>query len=307
MMSNVSHEPYGEGVSERRDAMAPELSEAAREGAAGAAADGLSGARKGAARPIAAERAGNPVDDDRENSAVPLAELDYAVIDVETTGFSPEDSAITEVGAVRVRGGQPVAEFTSLVNPGIPVPASIEALTGIDDEMLRTAPPVAAVLPGLLAFADGCVLAAHNARFDVGFLTAACAAAGLPWPGFAVIDTVRLARHLMVVPDEVPDRKLGTLADFFGTTVAPAHRALADARATADILMRLVERLAGQGVTTMDELTAWLAERDAAEEAAPALAARAREGRRWRRWLARALRWLGRRRDTLRAWLPRLS
>ncbi len=248
------------------------------------------------------------VNDIRVSSAVPLAELDYAVVDVETTGFSPQDSAITEIGAVRVRHGQAVAEYTSLVNPGTPVPAQVEALTGIHDDMLRTAPPAAAVLPGLLAFADGCVIAAHNARFDLGFLTAACEAAGLPWPGFAVIDTVRLARYLMVVPDEVPDRKLGTLAEFFGTPVQPSHRALADARATADILMRLVERLAGRGVTTMDELTAWLAEQDAADEAARAAASRARDADRgWRRWLARALRWPRRRPDNLRAWLPRLS
>ncbi len=241
------------------------------------------------------------------NSAVPLAELDYAVVDVETTGFRPQDSAITEIGAVRVRGGQAVAEYTSLVNPGTPVPAQVEALTGIDDDMLRTAPPAAAVLPGLLAFAEGCVFAAHNARFDLSFLTAECEAAGLPWPGFAVIDTVRLARYLMVVPDEVPDRRLGTLAEFFGTPVRPSHRALDDARATADILMRLVERLAGRGVTTMGELTAWLAEQDAAEEAARALA-RAREVKgRWRRWLARALRWPRRQADNLRAWLPPLS
>jgi DNA polymerase III subunit epsilon len=250
---------------------------------------------------------GDPVNDIRVSSAVPLADLDYAVVDVETTGFSPRDSAITEIGAVRVRRGQAIAEYTSLVNPGTPVPAQVEALTGIHDDMLRTAPTAAAVLPGLLAFADGCVIAAHNARFDVGFLTAACEAAGLPWPGFAVIDTVRLARHLMVVPDEVPDRRLGTLADFFGTPVRPSHRALADARATADVLMRLVERLAGRGITTMDELTAWLAERDAAEEAARELASRARDAAPgWRRWLARAVRWARHRTDNLRAWLPRL-
>jgi DNA polymerase-3 subunit epsilon len=138
--------------------------------------------------------------------------LDYAVVDVETTGWAPADSGITEIGAVRVHSGQVVAELTSLVNPGTPVPADIAELTGIDDEMLTGAPSIAAVLPGLLAFADGCVLTAHNARFDLSFLIAACEAAGLPWPGFPVLDTVRLARYLMAVPDEVPDCKLGTLA-----------------------------------------------------------------------------------------------
>lgn len=219
----------------------------------------------------------------------PLADLDYVVVDVETTGWTPQDSGITEIGAVRVRHGQVVTEFTSLVNPGIPVPASIEQLTGIDDEMLAEAPPVASVLPGLLAFAQGGVLAAHNARFDLAFLTAASEAAGLTWPGFVVIDTVRLARHLIVVPDEVPDRKLGTLAGYFGTKVQPSHRALADARATADVLARLISRLADRGVSTLEGMTAWLAEQDAAEEAARAAAEAERAGPPWRRWL-RALR-----------------
>jgi DNA polymerase-3 subunit epsilon len=240
----------------------------------------------------------------------PLARLDYAVVDVETTGWAPVDSGITEIGAVRVRDGQVVAEFTSLVDPGTPVPADIAVLTGIDDEMLAGAPPIAAVLPGLLAFADGCVLTAHNARFDLSFLTAACEAAGLPWPGFPVLDTVRLARYLMTVPDEVPDCKLGTLAAFFGSPAQPSHRALADARATADVLMHLVGRLAERGVTTLDELTMWLADRDAAEEAARAREAqRAAQARlaaaaervaaaeealwpRWQRWLRGVARWL---------------
>ena len=209
-----------------------------------------------------------PVPDIR---SAPLAELDFTVVDVETTGWAPDEAAITEIGAVRVHGGQVVAEFSSLVNPGTPVPPAITELTGISDDMLASAPPVAAVLPGLLAFADGSVLAAHNAPFDLRFLTAACAGAGRDWPGFEVLDTVRLARHLMATPQEVPDRKLATLASFFGTPVRPSHRALDDARATAAVLRRLLARLADQaGISTLDELDAWLAERDAAQRAARA-------------------------------------
>lgn len=195
---------------------------------------------------------------------VRLRDADFTVVDVETTGWSPGEAGITEVGAVRVRRGEVVAEFTSLVNPGTPVPAPITELTGISDPMLALAPPIAAVLPGLLAFADGSVLAAHNAPFDLGFLTAACAAAGLTWPGFEVLDTLRLARHLMATPDEVPDCKLRTLAAYFGTPVQPSHRALADARATAAVLGQLLLRLADREVHTLGELRAWLAERDAA-------------------------------------------
>jgi DNA polymerase III subunit epsilon len=231
--------------------------------------------------------------------SVPLADLDFTIVDVETTGWAPEDAGITEIGAVRVHGGTLIAEFGSLVNPGTPVPPAITELTGISDQMLTSAPPVAAVLPGLLAFAEGSVLAAHNAPFDLAFLTAACAAMGCAWPGFEVLDTVRLARHLMATPQEVPDRKLATLARFFGTPVRPSHRALDDARATAVVLGELLGRLADRaGVMTLDDLDAWLAARDAEEAARRARAAGTVDDRPavasvlegWLAWLLRAVR-----------------
>ena len=187
---------------------------------------------------------------------VPLAELEFAVVDLETTGWSPESAAITEIGAVRVRGGGRQGEFASLVNPGMPVPPSIENLTGISDWMLAAAPKLTSVLPGLLRFAEGCVLVAHNAPFDLGFLLAACGDCGLTWPGFTVLDTVTLARQVMD-PDEVPDCKLGTLAGFFGARTAPSHRALADARATAHVLGWLIRRLTHRGMRTLNELRGW--------------------------------------------------
>ncbi len=231
--------------------------------------------------------------------SVPLADLDFTVVDVETTGWAPEDADITEVGAVRVHGGTVIAEFGSLVNPGKPVPEVITDLTGISDQMLTSAPPVAAVLPRLLAFAEGSVLAAHNAPFDLRFLTAACAAAGRDWPGFEVLDTVRLARHLMATPQEVPDRKLATLATFFGTPVRPSHRALDDARATAVVLGELLGRLATrEGVMTLDDLDGWLAARDAEAAARHAEAAAGGENpasapERWLAWVVRLLRRFG--------------
>jgi len=239
--------------------------------------------------------------------SVPLHKLDFTVVDVETTGWEPADSAITEIGAVRVRGAnlgeyRVAAEFGSLVNPGSPVPTAITELTGISDEMLVSAPPVAAVLPGLLEFAAGSVLTAHNAPFDLKFLTSACAGTGLAWPDFEVVDTVRLARHLTAKPEEVPDRKLSTLAAFFGTPVRPSHRALDDAHATAVVLTRLLARLAErEEVMTLDDLDAWLAERDAeaaarhATAATRATAASAVPALPPERWLARLLRLLRRR------------
>jgi DNA polymerase III subunit epsilon len=193
---------------------------------------------------------------------VDLGLLEFAVVDLETTGWSPEQAAITEIGAVRVRAGARrgefvrQGEFASLVNPGTPVPPGIADLTGITDWMLAAAPRLGAVLPGLLDFARGCVLVAHNAPFDLGFLVAGCDDCGLAWPGFTVLDTVMLARRVMD-PDEVPDCKLGTLAGFFGARTAPNHRALADARATADVLSWLIRRLAHRGIRTLRQLSTW--------------------------------------------------
>jgi DNA polymerase-3 subunit epsilon len=168
-----------------------------------------------------------------------FCDADFVVVDVETTGWDPGQAAITEIGAVRLHGGQVTGEFSALVNPGQPIPPDITALTGITDGLVSQAPPVAAVLPGFLAFASGCALAAHNAPFDLNFLAAACRECGIGWPAFAVLDTAVLAR-LVLDPADVPDRKLITLAEFFAAGTAPCHRALADAKATADVLLALL-------------------------------------------------------------------
>jgi DNA polymerase-3 subunit epsilon len=188
-----------------------------------------------------------------------VAELDrtgFVIVDVETTGWLPADAGITEIAAVRIGGGQPRAEFSALVNPGHPIPADIVALTGITDAMVSQAPPIGAVLPGFLAFASGCVLTAHNAPFDIGFLTTACGASDIAWPDFPVLDTAALARSVLGEA-EVPDCKLATLASFFGAGTEPRHRALDDARATADVLQALLARLARIGVHTLAEISAW--------------------------------------------------
>lgn len=186
---------------------------------------------------------------------LPLAGIDFVVVDVETTGWLPERAGITEIGAVRISAGRPAAEFSALVNPGSAIPADIVALTGITDEMVNQAPPVSAVLPCFLGFARGCVLAAHNAPFDVGFLAAACGGTRLCWPAFPVLDTAALARWVLGYT-EVPDCKLATLARFFAAQTTPCHRALADAKATADVLQALLRRLASAGVRSFAEIGA---------------------------------------------------
>lgn len=175
----------------------------------------------------------------------PLADLDLVVLDLETTGWRPAEAAITEIGAVRLSGDQVTGEFSSLVRLSGPIPEEIRELTGITEQMVRRAPPVRRALTAFLAFADGCMLAAHNAPFDLGFLTTACAASGLAFPRAAVLDTAVLAR-LLLGPREVADCKLATLAAYFGTRTRPCHRALADAKATADVLAGLLDLAAAR-------------------------------------------------------------
>jgi DNA polymerase-3 subunit epsilon len=185
-----------------------------------------------------------------------LADTTFVVVDLETTGGSPADCGITEVGAVKVRGGQVLGEFHSLVNPGAPIPPFVAVLTGITDGMVATAPCEAEVVPAFLEFARGAVLVAHNARFDTGFLKAACERLGLRWPAPAVLDTVLLARQVLT-RDEAPNVKLSTLSAVFRTSTRPEHRALADARATVGVLHGLLERVGNRGVHTLGDLVEW--------------------------------------------------
>lgn len=194
-----------------------------------------------------------PVQLGLDEIGTPLRDVTFVVVDLETTGGSPTDAGITEIGAVKVRAGEVEGEFQTLVDPGVPVPAFIARLTGISSAMVATAPRIEAVLPSFLEFARGAVLVAHNAPFDVGFLRAACRATGYDWPRFQVLDTVQLARRV-VTRDEAPNHKLSTLAALFRATVTPEHRALADARATVDVLHALLGRLGPLGVTHLEDL-----------------------------------------------------
>lgn len=181
-----------------------------------------------------------------------LSEVTFCVVDLETTGGAETDM-ITEVGAVKVRGGQVLGEFQSLVNPRSHIPPLIAVLTGITNQMVAQAPPLTEVLPAFLAFAEGTVLVAHNAPFDVGFLRRACTALEYPFPRWPVVDTAALARSILL-RDEVRNCKLGTLAAHFRTTVTPNHRALTDAQATVDVLHGLMERVGNLGVHTLEDL-----------------------------------------------------
>ncbi len=193
-----------------------------------------------------------------------LHQTTFVVLDIETTGASPKVGAgITEIGAVKVRGGEVIGIFESFINPGESIPTYITALTGITDEMVLGAPPIEMVLPSLLEFLgheDETVVVAHNAPFDLGFLKAAAQTHEYSWPKYQVLDTVKLARHLLT-RDEVYDCKLSTLAQFFETPIQPTHRALDDAHSTVAVLHGLFERLGSFEVDTVEKLFNFLSDK----------------------------------------------
>lgn len=183
-----------------------------------------------------------------------LRDVTFVVVDLETTGGSAAaGSSITEIGAVKVCRGEVLAEFQTLVRPTEPIPAFISVLTGITNAMVAGAPRIESALPAFLEFARGCVLVAHNAPFDIGFLRHYAALQALPWPRFDVLDTAKLARRVLT-RDDTPDCKLASLAKMFRASTTPNHRALSDARATVDVLHGLLERLGNLGVHTLEEL-----------------------------------------------------
>ena len=186
-----------------------------------------------------------------------LQETTFVVVDLETTGASPKKgAAITEIGAVKVKGGEIIGEFKSFVNPLSPIPEYITAMTGICDLMLADAPVIDEIFPTFLEFVGShneAVLVAHNAPFDLSFLKSAAKDLDYEWPKYKTLDTVTIARQLLTKED-VRDCKLGTLAQFFGTKTEPNHRALDDAKATTEILHGLFERLGSLEITTLDEL-----------------------------------------------------
>jgi DNA polymerase-3 subunit epsilon len=183
---------------------------------------------------------------------VPLSEVTFCVLDLETTGGSPVDSRITEIGAVKVRGGERLGTFQTLVDPREPIPPYVSHLTGIDDLLVAGEPPIEQVLPALAEFVRGAVFVAHNAGFDFGFVNAALERNDYPpLPGPPVC-TAKLAKR--VVWPEVPNVRLQTLARYFRTRAQPVHRALADAEATVEVLYGLLDLSGRLGISTLGDL-----------------------------------------------------
>jgi DNA polymerase III epsilon subunit family exonuclease len=179
-----------------------------------------------------------------------LEEATFVVFDLETTGLAPRTARPCEIGAVRVRALELEERFQTLANPGARLQPAVAALTGLRDEELRRAPPVAACVRRFLAFAGDAVLVAHNARFDMAFLDHETMRLTGQRVAATVVDTVGLARRLL---GRQP-ANLGALAHRFVTDARPCHRALPDAEATAEILLRLIGMAQERGARTVGDL-----------------------------------------------------
>ncbi len=193
------------------------------------------------------------VDDLKEivtNDAGQSLEEDFVVFDIETTGFSPIHNRIIEIGAVRIRGGKIADTFSSFVNPRVPIPFEIEKLTSINDEMVQDAPEIEEVLPAFLKFAEGAVMVAHNADFDMSFIRENAKRQGIR-RNDTYVDTVALSRALL--PNQAK-HTLDAVAKSMGVSLENHHRAVDDAAATAEIFEKFLARLRKDGMSSLKEM-----------------------------------------------------
>ena len=174
----------------------------------------------------------------------------YVVFDLETTGFSPIQDKIIEIGAVKVERGVITERFSTFVNPKIPIPFKITQLTSITDDMVVDAETIDVVLPKFLDFIGDAVLVAHNAGFDVSFIEQNCRYQEIERE-FISLDTVALARVLLPTLSKY---KLNVVAKALNISLENHHRAVDDAGATAEIFVRFVEMLKEREIDTLKEL-----------------------------------------------------
>ncbi len=174
----------------------------------------------------------------------------FVVFDIETTGFSAVNDKIIEFGAVKIKDGKIIDRFSSFVNPQIPIPFKIEELTGINDNMVSSADTIELVLPRFLEFSKGCIAVAHNASFDTGFVKEKSKDLGLLYNP-SIIDTVSMARFLL---PNLNRFKLDTVAKALNIKLENHHRAVDDAKATADIWMEFIKMLKERGIFTLDKI-----------------------------------------------------
>ena len=175
----------------------------------------------------------------------------YVVFDLETTGFSPTQNRIIEIGAVKVEKGKITERFSTFVNPEVPIPYRIEELTGINDGMVMTSPNISVILPQFLEFCGDAIMVAHNASFDMSFIEENIRRLGLDAPDFTVVDTVAMARVLLPALNRF---KLDTVAKALGVSLENHHRAVDDAGCTAEIFEKFVKMLKDRGIDNLEGL-----------------------------------------------------
>ncbi len=180
-----------------------------------------------------------------------LSEVKFACLDTETTGLSPDGGGkMCEIAVSVSQNGRVLEEFSTLLNPGIPMSPEVIAIHGITNEMVKTAPTFEQVLPRLLGLFDNCVLVAHNADFDLSFLRAEFEACGIHLPPYPVIDTLKLARK----SGKFTRNRLGIIAQELGISCEGWHRAMADTKMAEQIFYYFLTTLNKYGVHTLEQL-----------------------------------------------------
>ncbi|MDL2236167.1 PolC-type DNA polymerase III, partial [Christensenellaceae bacterium OttesenSCG-928-L17] len=186
-----------------------------------------------------------------DTEPIPM-EQTYVVFDVETTGLKAEQGYIIEIGAVKLKGGKIVDRLSTFVHPGAPIPPNITKLTGIENHMVEDAPLAGEVLAELRAFCEGCVLVAHNAPFDTGFIRVHGARHGIAFD-MPYVDTLTLSRYLFF---GLASHRLDALCSHLNIPLENHHRAVNDAEATAELFLHMLARIQEKGLSTVPAITA---------------------------------------------------
>ncbi len=176
-----------------------------------------------------------------------ISTLEFAAFDTETTGLRPHSEALVELAAVRFHlasGGREY--FQTLVNPGFPIPWQATNVHGITDEMVRSAPTLEKVLPSFFRFLEGTIPVAHNAPFDIGFLSLHSLRLGIPAPSSPVLDSCMFSRRVFTAQ---PSHKLQSLVEAFGIAESTFHRALADAKSCMEVFRAAVTKSCGNNAS----------------------------------------------------------
>ncbi len=174
----------------------------------------------------------------------------FVVFDLETTGFSPKNDKITEIGAIKIKNGEIIDRYNQLVNPGISIPEKIVQLTGISNELVKDEPNIEEVLPQFYQFIKGTVLVAHNASFDMGFIRENFSKLNIDINN-PILDTLALTRALF---PQLKSHKLNRVAKYLNVSLENHHRAVDDAEATANIFLKCMSIMSRKGINSLKEI-----------------------------------------------------